>query len=116
MKVSTLLIVSSLKEAKDFYVEVMGLSIVHESDERLDLESDGHDIHIFEGEGVAKPYAHSSDASSTLVFWVDDLALKKNELETLGVKFIHSGENEFSRYAAFWGPSGIVHEIAESCT
>ena len=92
----------------------MGLSIIKESKERLDLEADGHEIHIFEGEDNAKPYSHSTDASSTLIFWVEDLAAKKSELESLGYKFIHSNENDFSRYAAFWGPSGIVHEISEA--
>jgi catechol-2,3-dioxygenase len=114
MKATTLLIVKDLEEAKQFYVQVMGLSIVKESEERLDLEADGHEIHIFEGEDNAKPYSHSSDASTTLVFWFEDLAAKISELESLGYRFIHSNENDYSKYAAFWGPSGIVHEIAEA--
>ena len=114
MKVSTLLIVKDLEQAKQFYVEVMGLSIIKESDERLDLGADGHEIHIFEGDDNAKPYSHSTDASSTLVFWVKDLAAKKAELESFGYKFIHSNKNDYSRYAAFRGPSGIVHEISEA--
>jgi extradiol dioxygenase family protein len=114
MKLSTLLIVADLVEARKFYVDVMGLSIVHESEERLHLKADGHEIHIFEGENNAKPYSHSADASSTLVFWVEDLALKMSELESLGIKFIHSNENQYSKYAAFWGPSGIVHELSEA--
>jgi len=114
MKISTLLIVKNLKEAKQFYVEVMGLTLIKICGNRLDLEADGHQIHIFEGEGNARPYRHSSDASSTLVFGVANLETKKLELEALGYKFIHTSENEFSRYGAFWGPSGIVHEISES--
>jgi hypothetical protein len=66
---------------------------------------------------LARPdgqYGHRSDASATLVFCVASLDEKKLELESLGYKFIHSGENEDSKYAAFWGPSEIVHEISEA--
>ncbi len=113
MNVTTLLIVKDLEEAKRFYVDVMGLSLVKDTGERLDLDANGHAIHIFEGESEAKPYNHSSDASSTLVFCVQNLATKRKEIEGLGYEFIHSNENEYSKYAAFWGPSGIVHEISE---
>ena len=113
MKTSTLLIVADLDEARRFYVDIMGLGLVEASAERLDIASEGHDIHIFEGEGDAKPYAHSADASTTLVFWVEDVDSKKEELQNLGYQFIHSNENDFSKYAAFYGPSDIVHEIAE---
>jgi len=113
MKISTLLIVKNLEEAKQFYVEVMGLTVVKVCSDRLELEVDGHQIHIFEGESKARPYRHSSDASSTLVFWVASLEAKKLELEALGYKFIHTNENAYSKYGAFWGPSGIVHEISE---
>lgn len=116
INVSTLLIVKDFVEAKRFYVDVMGLPLVKESEERLDLDAGGHEIHIFEGEDNAKPYSHSSDASSTLVFWVEDVAAKRLELEKLGYKFIHSNENDNSKYAAFWGPSGIVHEISEAAS
>lgn len=68
MKVSTLLIVKDLKQARKFYVQLMGLSVVAESNERLDLAADGHEIHVFEGDELAKPYSHSSDAGTTLVF------------------------------------------------
>jgi len=114
MKISTLLIVKNLKEAKQFYVKVMGLTLIKACSDRLELEADGHQIYIFEGESEAKPYRHSSDASSTLVFWVANLETKKLELEALGYKFIHTNENAYSKYGAFWGPSGIVHEISES--
>ena len=113
MNVSTLIIVKDLNEAKEFYSGVMGLSLIGETDTRLDIEANGHAIHVFAGEDEARPYKHSSDASSSLVFWVEDLQSKRKELEELGYKFIHSNENEFSKYAAFWVPSGIVHEIAE---
>ena len=116
MKVSTLIIVEDLNEAKAFYCDVMGLDIVKESDDRLDLAAGGHQIHVFEGEAKAKLYSHSSDASSTLVFWVEDVEAKRTELEKLGYVFIHSNANDFSKYAAFWGPSGIVHEISESAS
>lgn len=116
MKVSTLVIVENLAEAREFYSDVMGLSILRESEERLDFDAAGHEIHIFEGEAKAKHYDHSSDASSTLVFWVENVEAKRAELENLGYKFIHSNENDFSKYAAFWGPSGIVHEIAEAAS
>ncbi|MEQ8312516.1 MAG: VOC family protein [Gammaproteobacteria bacterium] len=114
MKVSTLIVVADLQEAKHFYVNLMGLAIIGESGSRLDLDASGHEIHVFESEGEARPYSHSSDASSNLVFWVEDVSAKQSELEKLGYKFIHSNENEFSKYAAFFGPSGIVHEISES--
>ena len=114
MNVTTLLIVKDLAEAQTFYVDVMGLSLVKVSGDRLDLDAGGHSIQIFKGDDVARPYSHSSDASATLVFCVASLDEKKLELESLGYKFIHSGENEDSKYAAFWGPSEIVHEISEA--
>ena len=116
MKVSTLLIVTDLREAKQFYAGVMGLIPTFESDERLDLDAGGHEIHVFEGEKEAQPYQHSAEASSTLVFYIDDLEEKISELEANGYQFIHRGENSFARYAAFYGPSGIVHEISEMRT
>jgi catechol-2,3-dioxygenase len=42
LKATTLLIVKDLEERKQFYVQVMGLSIFKESEERLDLEAEGH--------------------------------------------------------------------------
>lgn len=116
MKVSTLLIVSDLCEAKQFYVGVLGLKVIDEKSDRIDLDANGHEIHIFKGINNATSYNHSVDASSTLVFWVNDLNSKIKELESHGYKIIHRNENDFSKYAAFWGPSGIVHEIAESST
>ena len=116
MNVSTLLIVKSLQEARQFYVNIIGLTLIKEHSDRLDLDAGGHEIHIFEGEANAKSYRHSSDASSTLVFWVEDVTAKRLELENLGFEFIHSNENNYSKYAAFMGPSGIVHEISESAS
>jgi len=57
--------------------------------------------------------AHGEDASSTIVFAVEDIHKKMAQMRAQGVQFLHAtpGSNELGQYAAFRDPAGIVHEI-----
>ena len=112
---ATLLIVKDIKKSKQFYVNVLGLKRISEHDGRLHFKYGGHLIVMFQGESDATTYKHGFDSSSTLVFSVDNLDLKINELKSHGVIFIHEtpNQNSWGRYSAFSDPSGIIHELIE---
>ena len=54
-------------------------------------------------------------ARSVFVFEVGPIEAAMDDLRRKGVYFLHDrpAENEFSRYAAFTDPFGIVHGIYE---
>ncbi len=113
--VSTMLVVSNLKMAKQFYVNVLGLTLCSEHSDRMHLRVGGYEIVIFQGHGPAIESKHGSDANSTIIFTTKNLDRKVETLKLKGVKFLHDTPNinEWGRYCAFKDPSGIVHELFE---
>lgn len=114
-KASTMLIVENLAAAKQFYVDVLGLQISKEHPNRVYFLVGDHEVVMFQGDGPAIDYKHAYDASSTLIFTVDDLDKKMAELTSHGVRIVHDEviSQPWGRYCAFADPSGIVHEIFE---
>ncbi|MBE8166810.1 MAG: VOC family protein [Shewanella sp.] len=112
---STLFVVKNLQESKLFYLNVLGLKFVSESERCIKFLAGTHEVLIFQGTLPAIEYEHGFNSSSTLVFTVDDLDSKIFELKQKDVNFIHDSpnRNDWGRYAAFKDPSGIVHEIFE---
>ena len=112
---STLLVVKNLQESKLFYVNILGLDLVSESDSCIKLLAGSHEVLMFQGTLPAINYQHGYNSSSTLVFTVKNLDEKINELRNHGVEFIHDvpNQNDWGRYSAFKDPSGIVHELFE---
>lgn len=113
----TLLVVKDLRESREFYTKTLGLDVVEEHSERLKLKVGTHEIIMFQGTMESAQYSHGYNANSTLLFTVNDLDRRINELKSLGVSFIHEkpNENAWGRYSAFKDPSGIVHELFELC-
>ncbi len=112
---STLLVVHDLSISRDFYVDLLGLSIVEEYDDSLRLQSGSHNVFMFQGTMAAQNYEHGYNSNSSLVLAVSDLDRKIKELKSKGVVFINEypNENRWGRYAAFKDPSGIVNELME---
>ncbi|GIU04876.1 hypothetical protein TUM4261_05920 [Shewanella sp. c952] len=112
---ATLLIVENLQQSKTFYLDILGLELISETDSCLKLLAGNHSVLMFQGTLPASQYEHGYNASSTLVFSVKNLDEKITELKCHDVEFIHQtpNANDWGRYAAFKDPSGIVHEIFE---
>lgn len=115
---SILLVVSNLSISREFYVNVLGFSILEEYEDSLKLKSGSQNVFMFQGTMEATNYEHGYNASSILVFTVSSLDEKIKELKSKGVVFVseYPNENRWGRYAAFKDPSGIVHELMEFCT
>jgi len=115
---SILLVVRNLSISREFYVNVLGLSLLEEYEDSLKLKTGSQNVFMFQGTMEAINYEHGYNASSTLLFTVRGLDKKIKELKSKGVVFIHESpnENRWGRYAAFKDPSGIVHELMEFCT
>ncbi len=113
--ISTMLMVTNINIAKQFYVDVLGLKLCSEHSDRLHLSVDGYEIVIFQGHGPAIESNHGSDSNSTLIFTTRNLDQKVEALRSQGVHFLHDtpNSNEWGRYCAFKDPSGITHELFE---
>ena len=112
---STLLIVHDLLVSKDFYIDVLGLSLVEEYEDSLKLKSGSHNVFMFQGTMKATNYDHGYNSNSSLVLTVSNLDEKITGLKSKGVVFVHKypNKNQWGRYAAFKDPSGIVNELME---
>jgi len=112
---STLLVVKNLTASKIFFVEVLGLELTEEHEDCIKLKAGQHVIILFQGDSESIEYNHGYNANSTLVFSVDDLDEKIEQLKSKGIVFVHQtpNQNRWGRYAAFKDPSGIVHELME---
>jgi predicted enzyme related to lactoylglutathione lyase len=114
---STLLVVYDLQISKEFYINLLGLELIEEQKDCLKLRAGSHHIFMFQGDNKAVPYEHGYSANSTLVFTVENLDEKTQQLKSHGVPFVHEqpNQNKWGRYAGFKDPSGIVHELMEFC-
>lgn len=112
---STLLVVHDLLIARDFYINLLGFTLVEEYKDRIKLKSGSHNVFMFQGTMKATNYDHGYHANSSLVITVSDLDAKIKELKAKGVVFVHNSpnENSWGRYVAFKDPSGIVNELME---
>ena len=112
---STLLVVNNLKVSRAFYVDILGVDVIEELENAIKLQIGNHQIFMFQGSKGSIDYQHGYNANSTLIFSVQNLDEKINELRAKGIKFVHErpNENKWGRYAAFKDPSGIVHELME---
>lgn len=111
----TLLVVENLQTSKLFYLDVLGMTLREDNHNCIKLSIGQHQVLMFEGSEPSVDYRHGYNANSTLVFAVENLADKIEELKTKGVVFVHKSpnENKWGRYAAFKDPSGIIHELME---
>lgn len=110
-----MVLVQDLSSAKEFYCTLSGFSVVEESDEKIVFSYGPSMIVAFECERPSETGVHGSNASSTTVLTVDDIDVEMDTLRHSLVSFIHKApaSNSLGRYAAFYGPSGIVHELLE---
>lgn len=112
---SSLLVVHDLKVSKVFYSDVLGVEIIEERDDAIKLNIGNHVVFMFQGTSQAVEYQHGYNANSSLVFTVENLDEKIDDLKSKSVDFVHKSpnENRWGRYAAFKDPSGIIHELME---
>jgi catechol 2,3-dioxygenase-like lactoylglutathione lyase family enzyme len=111
-----MLLTPDLAEARRFYADVLGFSVVSESPDLLVLDHQGAAFHLFRCEGPAPAQRHGRDAATVLVFGVDSIDATMADLRAKGVAFVHAtpARNQFGRYAAFCAPGGLVHELFEA--
>ncbi|WP_448548816.1 VOC family protein [Thalassotalea fusca] len=112
---ATLLVVSNLQASKKFYLDVLNFELVEEFTHSLKMKLGNHTFIIFQGSKDAADYEHGYNASSTVVFPVENIDEAINRLSANKVEFIHSSpnQNQWGRYIAFKDPSGIVFEVME---
>jgi catechol 2,3-dioxygenase-like lactoylglutathione lyase family enzyme len=110
-----LVFVTSLDEAKRFYGDVLGLSLVREANDMLLFRQPDFELAIFSCLQASAPDRHSEVAGSTFVFSVPSVERTMRDLQSKGVRFLHSepADGPLGRYAAFADPFGNVHEISE---
>lgn len=116
MKLAFLMIIApDLARAKSFYGGTLGFPLTSETAQRLLFAHEGADLVVFKGTRDAPPVEHGASASTTFVFEVPNLAAAMTELQTKGVRFLHTApaSNEWGRYAAFTDPFGNVLELFE---
>jgi predicted enzyme related to lactoylglutathione lyase len=111
----SLLVVHDLAVSKNFYLNVLNLTLVEEHEDCIMLKSGQHTIILFQGGMASVDYAHGYNSNSTLLFTVKNLDNRIKQLKVHGVEFIHQtpNQNRWGRYAAFKDPSNIVHELFE---
>jgi len=112
---ATLLVVSDLQISKQFYIEVLGLELIEEFSHSLKMKSGNHTFIMFQGSKEAVDYEHGYNASSTIVFPVENLDIAIKKLSDNSVEFIHESpnQNQWGHYIAFKDPSGIAVEVME---
>jgi len=112
----TLFVVKDLQKTKDFYLNVLEMTLIEETQNGIKLALGAHHILVFEGEGMAVGYQHGVQANSNLVIEVANLDAKLAQLKRLNIPILHDepGENKWGRYSAFKDPSGIVHEFFQA--
>ena len=117
MKLATLMVLTpDLDEARRFYAEGLGFTVLGQNERLLVLEHDGAAFHVFKCAAPAPPARHGETAASVFVFGVEDIDSAMADLRTKGIAFIHDrpARNAYGRYAAFHAPGGNVHELLET--
>lgn len=111
-----MIFVPDLEEAKQFYCGILGFPLKADNRNHLAFAHAGCDFIAFKCERSVTVENYSQVARSVFVFEVASIDQALADLRAKGVSFLHEepAENEFSRYAAFTDPFGIVHEIYES--
>jgi glyoxylase I family protein len=113
---SALIYVTDFEEAKTFYCDTLGATLVSEDHLRLAIQLGQLDIDLFLVDGSADASKYAMRPGIALAFQVDDVGEEMTRLKAKGVPFIHSepNHNAYYRYAAFSDPSGNVIEIAQT--
>jgi glyoxylase I family protein len=116
MKLGAMMVfVPDLDGARRFYRDVLGFPVKAERTDHIVFAHEGCDLVAFRCERPAEVRDYSQAARSVFVFEVGSIEETMDDLRKQGVYVLHDrpAENEFSRYAAFTDPFGIVHEIYE---
>ena len=113
-----MLLVHDLAAAESFYTDILGFTVVQKSEGSVHFKCGSLEFVAFPCERPAVRSEHAVDSCSAFVFAVDDIEASMADMKTRGVRFIHEtpGVKQLGRYAAFYDPSGIVHEIFQRST
>lgn len=100
---------SDLKSAKNFFAEVLGLSLIHEGQGMVQFEMpSGQLFEIFDSTNRYYPL----HAYPVLAFQVEDVRMARQELELRGVEFVTAVDGDESEaWTYFRGPDGHLYEI-----
>jgi glyoxylase I family protein len=118
------IICSNFEVSKRFYTECLGLRVIAENfrEERnsykLDLAlADGSQIELFSFPGApVRPSYPEARGLRHLAFEVDDVALSKRKLESLGIAVEEIRLDEYTnrRFVFFNDPDGLPLELYEA--
>lgn len=110
-----MIFVPNLSKARTFYEEVLGFTVVAQTQTWLSFAGAGCDFVAYKCEKSATVGDYANESRSVFVFKVPDLDASLAHLRAHNVTVLHAtpGCNEDGRYAAFVDPFGIVHEIFE---
>jgi catechol 2,3-dioxygenase-like lactoylglutathione lyase family enzyme len=111
-----MLLLPDLLEARRFYSDVLGATVIEGSKDRLRLALQEQVIEVFRCEAPAPLVKHGHAAAAVLVLHTSDIDRKMAAMKAKGVEFLHEAPatNELGRYAAFSAPGGLVHEIFQA--
>lgn len=118
MKLGPALVMTpDLDAAREFYGEILGLTLRRSSPEQLIFDAGALPLHVFRCGGSRSASRHGDETASVITFLVDSLETEVARLRARGVTFLHKspGHNAFAglTYAAFVAPGGNVHELVE---
>lgn len=118
MKLGPALVMTpDLDAAREFYGEILGLTLSRSSADQLVFDVGPVTLHVFRCADAGPGLRHGEDAASVITFEVDSLSTEVARLRAHGVTFLHEtpGFNAFAglTYAAFLAPGGNVHELVE---
>ena len=100
---------ADLKSAARFFADVLGLSLIHESERLVQLEMPSGQL--FEVFGSQSRY-YPLHACPVLAFQVDNVSAARKELESRGVEFVTDVEgSESEAWVYFRGPDGYLYEL-----
>lgn len=101
--------------AREFYGDVLGLSLTESTDTFLGFRGVDFELLIFDCDTETTPDGHSSVAGSALTFSVSNLEEAIESLRRSGTRVLHDEPQQgpHSRYIAFSDPFGTVHELVE---
>ena len=100
---------TDMKSTTRFFSELLGLSLIHESDALAQFEMpSGQLFEVFS----PKSRYYELHAHPVLAFQVEDVRSARKELEAQGVEFVAAVEGQQSEaWTYFRGPDGYLYEL-----
>jgi len=107
--------VSDLDTARQFYADILGMTLIKQSDRWLILNISGNQFVLMAGaQPVARQESYGTECATVLCLLSDDIDKDYEALKAKGVRFF-SEVNEVpeGRYVAFQDPDGNLLELIQ---